>query len=104
MRDDGPSKSTILSFVDAVTTAGPSYVPPAQRIATFDIDGTLWCEKPMYVQADFIFRRLHEMVVEDPSKAGEQPWKAVVENDRVWLGSLLQHIPELVEAVSQSYA
>ncbi|MGZ4608873.1 MAG: HAD family hydrolase [Actinomycetes bacterium] len=101
---DGATKSAILAFVDAVTTPGPAFVPPAERIATFDNDGTLWCEKPLYVQADFIFRRLREMAVADPTKASEQPWKAVVENDQVWLAGLLQHIPELVKAVTQAYA
>jgi len=54
---DGPTKSAILDFVRSVTQPGDSFVPPPERIATFDNDGTLWCEKPMYVQADFVMRR-----------------------------------------------
>ena len=54
--NDGDTKSAILEFVRSVTTPGDSFVPPAERIATFDNDGTLWCEKPNYVQADFLMR------------------------------------------------
>ncbi len=59
-----------------------SYVAPAERTATFGNDGTLWCEKPQYVQAEFIFRRWKQMVQADPAKAKEQPYKALVENDQ----------------------
>ena len=59
--NDGPTKSAIVDFVGRVTTeGGPDYVAPEARIATFDNDGTLWCEKPMYIQLDFIVRRLAE--------------------------------------------
>ena len=64
---DGPAKSAVLEFLQSVTTPGVSFVPPPDRIATFDNDGTLWCEKPLYVQADFIFRRFTAMVRENPS-------------------------------------
>ena len=64
---DGPARSAVLEFIGSVTTPGVSFVPPPERIATFDNDGTLWCEKPLYVQADFVFRRFKEMVREDPS-------------------------------------
>jgi len=67
--NDGAAKSAIVAFVRSVTTPGDTYVPPAERIATFDNDGTLWCEKPLYVQADFVFRRFKEMVEEDPRRA-----------------------------------
>ena len=59
-----------------------STVPPAGATATFGNDGTLWCEKPQYVQAEFIFRRWKQMVQADPAKAKEQPYKALVENDQ----------------------
>ncbi len=56
---DGPTKSAIVDFVGRVTTeGGPDYVAPEERVAVFDNDGTLWCEKPMYIQLDFIVRRL----------------------------------------------
>jgi hypothetical protein len=64
-------------------------VPPAQRVAVFDNDGTLWCEKPMPIQLDFILRRLVEMSATDPSLAGRQPWKAAREMDAAWLSSVI---------------
>ena len=68
--NEGATRRAITDFVTQVTTAGGSgFVPPDERIATFDNDGTLWCEKPMYVQADFVFRRWKEMVKADPSRA-----------------------------------
>ena len=52
-----------------VTTPGDTFVPPAERIATFDNDGTLWCEKPMPIQLDFILRRLVAMAEAQPESA-----------------------------------
>jgi phosphoserine phosphatase len=86
-----------------VTTPGASFVPAPERIATFDNDGTLWCEKPLYIQADFIFRRFKAMVGEDPRLADEQPYKAVVEGDREWLMDVYAHIPELLKGVTAAY-
>jgi len=101
--NDGPAKSAILDFVRSVTVSGESFVAPADRIATFDNDGTLWCEKPLYVQADFVFRRFVEMVREDPGRAGEQPYKAVVEGDREWLMDVYGHVPELIKGVTEAF-
>ena len=74
---DGATRAAILSFVRSVSQGGPDFVPPADRIATFDNDGTLWCEKPIPIQLDFILRRLEAMAEEQPSCAndnrGEQP-------------------------------
>ena len=56
-------------------------MPPSDRVATFDNDGTLWCEKPMPIQLDFILRMLGAAAAADPSLAERQPWKAVVEQD-----------------------
>ena len=99
----GAAKSAVLEFVESVSRPGASYVPPAERIATFDNDGTLWCEKPQYVQADFVFRRWKQMVEADPAKAREQPYKALVENDQAWLMNLLDHVPDLVKGVTEAY-
>lgn len=57
---DGPTKSAIVDFVGRLTTDGPDYVTPEARVAVFDNDGTLWREKPMYVQLDFLLRRFAE--------------------------------------------
>ncbi len=64
-------------------------VPVEERIAVFDNDGTLWCEKPMPIQADFILRRLFEMAQADPDLREHQPWKAAYERDYGWLGKVL---------------
>ena len=93
----GAAKSAVPEFVESVSRPGASYVPPAERIATFDNDGTLWCEKPLYVEANFVFRRWKQMVEADPAKAWEQPYKALVENDQAWLKNLLDHVPDLVK-------
>ena len=100
----GTAKEAILAFVREVTAPGESFVPRAERIATFDNDGTLWCEKPLYIQADFVFRRWKEMVQADPAKASEQPYKALVEGDREWLSHLLEHVPELLKGVGEAFS
>jgi phosphoserine phosphatase len=87
-----------------VTTPGEGFVPPAERVATFDNDGTLWCEKPLYVQADFVFRRLTEMVRDDPALASRQPWRALVEGDRAWLMDIYAHASEVLTAVTEAFA
>jgi len=100
---DGAAKTAILEFVRSVVEPGESFVEPEARLATFDNDGTLWCEKPSYVQADFVLRRWKEMVDAEPARAREQPYKAVAENDRAWLGSVLDHVPELVKGVTEAW-
>lgn len=87
----------------SVSEPGESLVPPSERVATFDNDGTLWCEKPLYIQADFLFRRWKQMVDEHPAKRAEQPWKAVIEGDQAWLAGLQQRLPELVKGVTEAY-
>ena len=102
--NDTPTRAAILDFVERVTTeGGPDFVPPSERIATFDNDGTLWCEKPLYVQADFILRKWRAMAEADPSLAERQPYKAVVENDQAWLSALTDHVPDLVRGVSEAF-
>jgi phosphoglycolate phosphatase-like HAD superfamily hydrolase len=90
---DGPAKQAIIEFVERTCGRdGSAAVPVEERIAVFDNDGTLWCEKPMPIQLDFILRRLAEMVTHDPDLARRQPWKAVVEHDHTWFSDLMtQH-------------
>jgi hypothetical protein len=79
---DGPAKQAIVQFVRAVTDKGsPDYVPAEQRIATFDNDGTLWCEQPMYFQGVFAFDRVKTMSPKHPEWKERQPFKALLEND-----------------------
>jgi len=99
----GAAKSEVLAFIRSVTERGPGFVPPDERIATFDNDGTLWCEKPLYVQADFVFRKWKAMVAADPTLAAVQPFKAVVEGDRAWLGSILDHVPEVLRGMGIAF-
>jgi len=101
--NDGTTKTAILEFVSSVTTPGDEFVPVAERIATFDNDGTLWCEKPNYVQAEFLMRRLKQIADNDPEKRGIQPWKALRENDRAWLQGLTERVPELIEGVTEAF-
>ena len=85
--NDGPTKSAIIDFVGGVTThGGPDYVEPQQRVAVFDNDGTLWCEKPMYIQLDFLVRRFAEQAKADRSLRDKQPYKAAFEGNLKWLG------------------
>jgi len=98
------TRAAIVDFVQRVTTEGGlDFVPPSERIATFDNDGTLWCEKPLYVQADFILRKWRAMADADPSLAEQQPYKAVVEEDHAWLGALTDHVPDLVRGIGEAF-
>jgi len=80
--NDGAAKSAILDLVARVTKAGGAeFVPPAARIATFDNDGTLWCEQPLQVQFFFAFDRVKQLASNDPTLCERQPFKAVLEHD-----------------------
>jgi phosphoserine phosphatase len=83
--EGGAAKTAILEFVEQVTSA----VPVEERIAVFDADGTLWCEKPVPVQADFVLRRLAQMAEADPKLRDRQPWKAAYEHDDAWFGKVI---------------
>lgn len=84
---DGTTKSAIVDFVGRVTTQGPDFVEPEARVAVFDNDGTLWCEKPMYIQLDFLLRRFKEQAEADPSLRDQQPYEAAYSGDLQWLGN-----------------
>ncbi len=80
--NDGPAKQNILSFVTAVTDkSSPDYVAPAERIATFDNDGTLWSERPVYFQLMFAMDRVKALAPQHPEWETTQPFKAVLEDD-----------------------
>jgi hypothetical protein len=88
--NDTPTRRTIVEFVEQVSREGSAqYVPPAERIAVFDNDGTLWCEKPMPVELGFILRRLDEMAEQDASLRDRQPWKAARERNYGWLSNVI---------------
>jgi phosphoglycolate phosphatase-like HAD superfamily hydrolase len=81
--NDGAAKSAIVEFVEAVTTeGGADFVPPEDRIATFDNDGTLWVEHPLYTQAMFALDRVAVLAPEHPEWKDQEPFKAVLAGDR----------------------
>ncbi|MEE4010792.1 HAD family hydrolase [Roseibium sp. FZY0029] len=85
--NDGANKQAIVEFVEAVTTeGGADYVAPGDRIATFDNDGTLWVEHPMYTQLVFALDRVKAMAPDHPEWKTTQPFQAVLENDMEALG------------------
>ncbi|MBK0402508.1 haloacid dehalogenase-like hydrolase [Adhaeribacter sp. BT258] len=79
---DGEAKERILNFVkNAADSASKNYIPPAERIAVFDNDGTLWNEAPMLFQVSFMFDRIKSLAAQNPDWKTQQPYKAVLEND-----------------------
>jgi len=98
--NDRPARDRILSFVHAVTEqGGKDFVPPAERIAVFDNDGTLWCEQPMYVQLAFALERVKALAPHHPEWKTTQPFKAVLEGDMKALAATGEKgVVELVEA------
>ena len=80
--NDTAPKKAIVTFVGQVTREGsPNFVPPAERIATFDNDGTLWSEQPMYFPQAFTFDRIKALAPQHPEWKEKQPFKAVLEGD-----------------------
>jgi phosphoserine phosphatase len=85
--NEGATKSALLSFVkNAVTPGSLGFIPECERVAVFDNDGTLWCEKPVPVQTDFLLKRLRELAELDPTLRSKEPYRAAVERDYSWLG------------------
>src|SRR5271169_2697267 len=81
--NNGPAKQAIISFVrDTTEKSSSKYVEPQDRVATFDQDGTLWTEHPLYTQAMFALDRLGKLAPQHPEWKDTQPFKAVLENDR----------------------
>lgn len=105
---DGPAKQAILDFVEAAATPGAAFVEQADRIATFDNDGTLWVEQPMPPQFDFVFRKWAEEVRADPSLASRQPYRALIEKDQAFFDGAATQDPQVVatflEAFGRSWA
>lgn len=86
--NDTPTKQAIVAFVAKVTTKdSPDFVPPAERIATFDNDGTLWVEQPMYTQMTFAIDRVKALADKHPEWGTKQPFQAVLENDHAALAA-----------------
>src|SRR6185369_7301911 len=78
--NDGAAKTAIVAFVQMTTTAGsPQFVPPAERIAAFDQDGTLWVEHPIYTQIMYVLERVPALVKAKPALAKVAPYSTVLE-------------------------
>ena len=101
--NDGPAKQSILSFVETVTQEGsPSFVPVSERIATFDNDGTLWCEQPAPVQAYFALNRVKALASQHPEWKTREPFASLLQGD---LGATLAGGDrELLEIVMATHA
>src|SRR5262245_57454137 len=101
--NDGPVKTSITKFVEKVTTEGsPEFVRTSERIATFDNDGTLWCEQPMYFQMMFAFDRIKALAPQHPEWKDEEPFKAVLANDLKSFGATGQK--GLLEVIATTHA
>jgi phosphoserine phosphatase len=100
---DSDARRAIIGFVDRVTTPGsPDYVPPAERIAVFDNDGTLWSEQPLYVQLAFALDRVKALAPRHPEWKDKQPFKAALEGDTKALAESGEH--GLLELVMATHA
>ncbi len=85
----GPAKQAILYFVQTTTAEGsPQFVPPAERIATFDQDGTLWVEHPIYTQVVYCLDRVPAIVKAKPELRDKEPFKTVLSGDREAIAKL----------------
>ena len=118
--DDGPStrrgttashgKRSSSLWRRSRTRTSAGYVPPEARVAVFDNDGTLWCERPI-AQGGFIVKRLVEVAEEDPSLRQIQPWKMAYERNSAWVdAAVVKHydgdnadLEALLEGVAQSF-
>ena len=101
--NDGPAKRAIVRFVTDATTPGtPSFVPPADRIAVFDNDGTLWSEQPMYFQLAFAIDRVRALAPQHPEWKDTQPFKTALDGDMKALAASGEH--GLLELVMATHA
>jgi phosphoglycolate phosphatase-like HAD superfamily hydrolase len=100
--NDGAPKKAIVDFVQTTTTPGsPNFVPPAERIATFDQDGTLWVEHPIYTQVMYVLERVPALVQAKPELAKVAPYStvlAILKGDHAAIGKLT--MPDLLKLVA----
>jgi hypothetical protein len=100
---DGPARSAIVDFVARVTDPeSPDFVPEPERIATFDNDGTLWAEQPMYFQLLFAIDRVREMAADHPEWRDREPFRALLEDDRKAMVGFTER--DLAQIVMASHA
>lgn len=102
--NDGPVKQSIINFLDSTVEEGLDYVKPEDRIATFDNDGTLWVERPTPVQLNFLFLAFAKRVQNEPSLADKQPYKAILERDKIFFQNVIEQKPEAIIALEEVLA
>lgn len=100
--NDGAAKAAILEFIESATAeTGPGYVPPSERIAVFDNDGTLWPERPL-IEGQFALGRLKVLAERDPTLRERQPFKAALEGDLAYLKEA--GLPAVNQLLAETYA
>ena len=101
--NDGTAKQSIMAFVEQVTKAGsPDFVPPAERIAVFDNDGTLWAEQPMYFQVLFALDRVKALAPEHPEWKNTEPFASLLKGDVK--GAMAEGMKSVVEIIMATHA
>jgi phosphoserine phosphatase len=101
--NEGKAKADILGFVKRATAKGPDFIDIADRIATFDNDGTLWVEQPLPPQFDFVFAKWAEEIKADPSLAEEQPYKAIIERDPSFFAGVATQDPATIKTLLEAF-
>lgn len=101
--NDGPNKQSIVDFVTRTTTMGSrDWIPVPERIATFDNDGTLWTEQPMYFQVVFAMDRIKAMASRHPEWRTTEPFRTVLADDRAQLAALSERA--VVDIIAATHA
>ncbi|MGA2226208.1 MAG: HAD family hydrolase [Syntrophobacteraceae bacterium] len=101
--NDGPAKQAIIEFVQAATDkASPKFVPPEGRIATFDQDGTLWVEHPMYTQVTYCLEQVPALAAKKPELKNMEPFKTVLSGNREAIAKLSMEDLEKILAATLS--
>ncbi len=101
--NDGPAKKAIVAFVQTTTAQGsPGFVPPAERVATFDEDGTMWVEHPMYTEIMFTLDRVAELAQKHPEWKDQPPYNAVITGDRAAMAKFSE--TDLLKLVAVTHA
>ena len=102
--NDGNSKQQLIEFVEYVTTpASAGYVPPEDRIATFDNDGTLWIEQPLYIPFGFHLEYLYEQIENESSLISQSPYSEILEKKESISNDDLEEIPNLSDILLTAY-
>ncbi len=100
--NDGPSRQAIIEFVQATTREGsPHFVPPAERIATFDHDGTLWVEQPLYTQVVFAAQRVNALAASHPQWQTTEPFRSLLEKGEAALADF--SIEDFAKVVAETH-